>query len=103
MNDPILNDEKLEEVRAKKAALTSLVASDGWKQLETFFDAVRVHRRNGIFGSDTAGIDSLIKMGQLKSELAGMEFIMAAPATLITDLRLEEQALLEEMRDELVD
>lgn len=103
MNNPLLKEEKLEEVRAKKEALTALVNSEGWKLLYNFFDAVRVQRRNGIFGNDAAGIDSLIKLGQLKSELAGMEFITSAPAALIEDLNLEEQALLEEMRDELVD
>lgn len=96
-------DERLEKIRAEKEMITALVTSDGWKHIEDYFKAVRVGRRNAIFGADVGGMDSLIKMGQLQSELAGIEFVLATPQALIDELDIEEKALLEDIRDELVD
>lgn len=103
MNNYVKQEERLAKLRGDIQQLQTMVDSDGWKQVASFFQAVRIQRRNAIFSHDASGLDAAIQMAQIKSELAGMEFIMAAPDTLLEDLKLEEQALLEEMKDELVD
>jgi hypothetical protein len=93
------NEERLEELRATKFLLKELRESKGWEALLTFYRDVRLARRNAIFGSESNGMDGLIQMGQLKSELAGMDFIMSAPEMMFDEADLEEHGLLEEMQN----
>lgn len=94
------NEERLDDLRATKFALKKLMECDGWKDLVTFYQAVKMARRNSIFGLDSRGMDGLIDMGQMKSELAGMDFIMSAPQNIFDETDMEEKGLLEEMNDD---
>ena len=93
-------EEQLDELRAKKHALKNLMESDGWKLLIDLYQGTKMGRRNTIFGMDAKGMDDLIQMGQVKSELAGMDFIINAPTFIYDETDLEEHGLLLEMEDD---
>lgn len=93
-------EEQLEDYRIAKGVLKSLQEHPGWIQLAESMKMIRVARRNQIFSSDSSTMDSLIDLGQVKSELAGMEFVLGYPKLLIDENDLAEKAVLLEMEME---
>lgn len=95
--------EQIEEKRKARQELEDMMKHPGWLRLKAFMDSARIGRRNNILQSDTGGMDALIDLGQMKAELAGMEFAMNMPQMLIEEAQLEEKALTEEMQNEDLD
>jgi hypothetical protein len=63
---------------------------------------IKIGRRNQIFGLDQPGLDGLVELAKIKSELAGMDLIMSIPMLLMQEASDEERALLEEMETDHV-
>ena len=93
-------EEQLEEYRTQKHQLKLLVESDGWKLVQGYYQAVKIGRRNQMFGNDQPGLDGLVELGKIKSELAGMDLIMSIPLLMSQEADDEEKALLDEMEND---
>ena len=96
------SEKRLDEYATIKHNLKKLLESKGWEILEDYFKAIRVARKNEIFGSMDKGFDGLIELGKMKSELAGMEFIMRLPEAIYAEVDDEERALRDELENENV-
>ena len=93
-------DDQLVELETRKAELVTLVQSDGWKAVTSFFQSLKVSKRNQIFAHSEKSLDSLIDLSAQKSELAGMEFMYSTPYALIEEIDMEIATLREEMQDD---
>ncbi len=93
-------EEQLEEYRATKFHLKTLMESEGWKLISEYYRAIKIGRRNQMFGNDAPGLDGLVELGKIKSELAGMDLIMSVPLIMSQEADDEEHALLAEMEND---
>lgn len=78
----------------------------GFKLFSNLVDEQRRSRVKEIVGMEADSLDSLIKLGNAKKELAGIQFAAALPQMMIDSLEDEVKEILDILRgdeDELVD
>lgn len=72
----------------------------GFKLFSNLVDEQRRSRVKEIVGMEADSLDSLIKLGNLKKELAGIQFAAALPQIMVDSLNDEIIELLEIIRGE---
>lgn len=94
MEEEILG--QVEELRKGVKVYKELLQSPAWGQLVSDLRGQQMRLRQEILQSDDSGLDHMIQTAKAKSELAGIQFVLNWPQSMV-DMNEEEILSLMEM------
>lgn len=95
-------EKRLVALQEKQHALRQLTQSPGWKVLKDLCEGAVTTRRQTSFAtmSGIRGFEDCFSLSSLGGEIAGMQFVLSLPHTLLKDLERDIQLIVVERREE---
>lgn len=91
---------QVEELRKGLKVYKELLQSEGWAQLVKDLRGQQLRLKQEILQSDDGGLDSMIQTAKAKSELAGIQFTLNWPQSMVLMNEEEIITLMETIQNE---
>lgn len=92
--------ERVEALRKGVKVYKELLQSQGWVHLVNELKGQQRRIKQELLQADNVGLDGLIEMAKAKSELAGIEFVLNWPSSMVRMDEEEIQSLMETLQNE---